>query len=164
MSSVKLQAIKGLKLSVVNHDLIDGTPILDIKPYLNYVDSFISDRQGWLDELPKDPIIAIEWTSLAQTQIKYLAENWNCHLRDVIEHRLSQSPFPYGSNRIRQIEERKYQLAYRTWRVDYQWEEERVIINHLMSGYDDDTLKGKKTSQWGDVPIHQAFTKQFGCE
>ena len=31
-------------------DLLDGTPVLDIKPYIPYADSFPNARAGWLDE------------------------------------------------------------------------------------------------------------------
>ncbi len=32
-------------------DLLDGTPVLDIKPYVPYADSFPSARAGWLEGL-----------------------------------------------------------------------------------------------------------------
>ena len=31
--------------------LIDGTPVLDLKPYVAYCDAFASSRAGWIDEL-----------------------------------------------------------------------------------------------------------------
>ena len=40
ISCLELKEIHGLELIVKNHDLLDGTPILDIKPYLVYADSF----------------------------------------------------------------------------------------------------------------------------
>ena len=33
-------------------DLLDGTPILDIKPYIPYCDAFPDAKAGWVDELP----------------------------------------------------------------------------------------------------------------
>ena len=39
------------RISVRGLDLIDGTPILDVKPYLPYCDAFPEARSGWLDEL-----------------------------------------------------------------------------------------------------------------
>ena len=32
-------------------DLLDGTPILDIKPYVPYADAFPSSRAGWIDAI-----------------------------------------------------------------------------------------------------------------
>ncbi len=160
-SCVKLQEIKGLTLYITDHDLLDGTPILDLKPYLNYSDSLSSQRQGWIENLTQIPELLIEWSDLAQTQIEYLTEVWNLSLQTVIEHRLVQSPFPYANNRVKQLKEGEYELAYRTWRILYTIEEGVLIVHHLKSGYDHETLTGQKLSRWDDVPIHQAFNQHF---
>jgi tRNA (adenine37-N6)-methyltransferase len=162
LSCVQLHAIKDLELFIVNHDLIDGTPILDIKPYLNYADSFVSKHQGWLDELQPHPTVSVQWSSLAKEQVNYLAQTWNCQLKEVVEHRIIQSPFPYANNRVKEIEKGKYELAYRTWRVYYHLEESVAIISYLKSGYDDATWRGERPSKWEDVPVHFAFVKRFG--
>ncbi len=49
MSCVRLKKIEGLKLFVEGADLLDHTPILDIKPYIAYSDSFPKAKQGWLE-------------------------------------------------------------------------------------------------------------------
>ncbi len=161
LSCVELKAIKGLRLFIVNHDLIDGTPILDLKPYLTYADAFSITRQGWLEELPPNPALNLQWSPLAKSQLDYLAAAWNCHLQTAIEHRLFQSPLPYANNRIKQIGEGQYQLAYRTWRIEYKCETDVLTITQLKSGYDYETLMGYKPSKWDDVPIHQAFLENF---
>lgn len=162
LSCVQLQAIEGLQVFVINHDLLDGTPILDIKPYLHYADAFPGSRQGWVDELPPDPCFVLEWSSLAQTQVDYLANQWDCHLQAAITHRLSQSPLPYANNRIKLLAEEWFELAYRTWRIYYQIAGKILKISHLKSGYDQATLQGLKVSKWEDVPLHQAFVQKFG--
>jgi tRNA-Thr(GGU) m(6)t(6)A37 methyltransferase TsaA len=47
MSVVKLLGIEDNKLSVVGLDCLDGTPLLDIKPYLPSVDSVPEAVCGW---------------------------------------------------------------------------------------------------------------------
>lgn len=32
-------------------DLLDGTPVLDVKPYVPYADAFPDASAGWLDDL-----------------------------------------------------------------------------------------------------------------
>ena len=39
LSCVKLVSIDGHRIQVAGHDLLDGTPILDLKPYLPYADA-----------------------------------------------------------------------------------------------------------------------------
>ena len=49
ISAVKLERIEGLTLHVADIDILDGTPVLDIKPYLSNVPP--QDlRRGWLAE------------------------------------------------------------------------------------------------------------------
>lgn len=49
LSAVRILSVDA-KAGVVKFrgiDLLDGTPVFDIKPYLAYVDSFPDARQGW---------------------------------------------------------------------------------------------------------------------
>ncbi len=49
-SIVKLLEIQGNILTVANVDILDGTPLLDIKPYIPYFDHPDADRVGWLEK------------------------------------------------------------------------------------------------------------------
>jgi len=49
-SVVKIQRIRGNKLYFTQVDMIDGTPLLDIKPYVKYFDSREDVISGWLDK------------------------------------------------------------------------------------------------------------------
>jgi tRNA (Thr-GGU) A37 N-methylase len=51
---VRLVEIKGCHLYVLGIDLLDGTPILDIKPYVPYADAFAESKAGWIDDIPRD--------------------------------------------------------------------------------------------------------------
>lgn len=49
MSVVRLLHIKQNHLYIADVDMLDGTPLLDIKPYVPAFDSFGASRAGWLD-------------------------------------------------------------------------------------------------------------------
>lgn len=49
LSCVKLLSVEGNILKVADIDILDGTPLLDIKPYVGKVDCFDVKRSGWLD-------------------------------------------------------------------------------------------------------------------
>ncbi len=49
MSPVRLFAVQGSVLRIGDVDVIDGTPLLDIKPYAPRFDHFDVSRSGWLD-------------------------------------------------------------------------------------------------------------------
>ena len=49
-SVVKINRINGNKLYFNEVDMIDGTPLLDIKPYINYFDNREKVISGWLEK------------------------------------------------------------------------------------------------------------------
>lgn len=49
-SIVKIKKIEGNKLYFNNVDVIDGTPVLDIKPYIKYFDIRENAVSGWIDK------------------------------------------------------------------------------------------------------------------
>lgn len=51
LSAVELVSVEKGGLRVRGMDLLDGTPILDIKPYVPYADAFPESRAGWIDEI-----------------------------------------------------------------------------------------------------------------
>ncbi len=51
LSVVPLLEVKGRLLSIGNHDMLNGTPVLDIKPYIAESDVMPDANQGWIDLL-----------------------------------------------------------------------------------------------------------------
>jgi len=51
LSLVELKRVHGCALTIGAHDILDGTPILDIKPYVPYADTAPDARAGWIDQL-----------------------------------------------------------------------------------------------------------------
>lgn len=51
LSAVELIMIEGRTLHLRGVDLLDGTPVLDIKPYVPYADAFPEAKAGWIDDL-----------------------------------------------------------------------------------------------------------------
>jgi len=59
MTIVRLEGIEGTLLRIKGLDMIDGTPLLDIKPYSPVFDNFRDTRIGWMarysEQEPDDP-------------------------------------------------------------------------------------------------------------
>lgn len=160
LSCVELLSIKGRKIYIGKNDLLDQTPILDIKPYLAYADSFPDSAQGWASEVPKNPF-QLHWSSFAETQALFIESHQPIHLRDAVTVRLQNNPFPFKNHRIKHIEDNFYELAIKTWRLRYSVTNTMIEIHELYSGYDQATLAGEKPSRWNDVPLHLEFLKLF---
>lgn len=162
LSCVPLIAVSGRELHIGPNDLLDGTPILDIKPYLNYADAFPESRQGWIDDSIQNTPYNVVWSQLALNQAGFIEQHAIPNFKESVELRLKDNPFPFPSHRIKEIGQNKYELALKTWRVIYLVQEHTVTIESIRSGYDEDTLQGRKASRWDDVAIHLAFCKAEG--
>jgi len=77
-------------------DLLDGTPVLDIKPYLPYVDAITNAHGGYAHGTPK-PHLQVSLSSAAAAQCAS-HENTYPNLRSLIMHVLELDPRPayYG--------------------------------------------------------------------
>jgi tRNA-Thr(GGU) m(6)t(6)A37 methyltransferase TsaA len=60
LSAVRLVSVEGETLHVQDVDTLDGTPLLDIKPYVPAFDAYPNSRAGWLDATTSERKIADE--------------------------------------------------------------------------------------------------------
>ena len=58
MSCVRLLSVEGCVLQLGEVDILDDTPLLDIKPYVPHYDNYPVQRCGWLDTVPDKPVVA----------------------------------------------------------------------------------------------------------
>jgi hypothetical protein len=70
--------------------LLDGTPILDIKPYLPYADSITSAKAGYAVDAP--PLLPVQWSAQALADIDALPAS--ADMRLLINEVLAQDPRP----------------------------------------------------------------------
>jgi tRNA-Thr(GGU) m(6)t(6)A37 methyltransferase TsaA len=49
LSAVELVSVEGRTLRLRGVDFLDGTPVLDLKPYVPYADAFPDAKAGWID-------------------------------------------------------------------------------------------------------------------
>ena len=63
MSSVRLVKVDQGELIVSGADVLDGTPIYDIKPYLSFSDSHPDAQNGFAEE-KKDYQLAVDWSEI----------------------------------------------------------------------------------------------------
>lgn len=82
-----------LILKISSHDLIEGTPILDIKPYLPFSDSVPDASLGWADSAPTDRLEVI-FSPEAISQLNQLPPADYPDFRALIEDVVSYDPRP----------------------------------------------------------------------
>jgi tRNA-Thr(GGU) m(6)t(6)A37 methyltransferase TsaA len=58
LSCVRLLGIEGGTLRLGDVDILDGSPLLDIKPYVSRYDHYAVERCGWVDAAPERAVMA----------------------------------------------------------------------------------------------------------
>ncbi len=161
LSVVRLLSVERLTLHVVGIDLLDGTPILDVKPYVAYADAIPDDDSGWVSR-PEDP--GREWsvgyTDRAAEQIAWLAER-GVHLEERITAVLRMGPHPHAYRRIKPTDA-GYRLAVREWRARFRQVGDRaLVVDAIETGYRSREIL---RDDGGDaLDVHRAFLRQFGA-
>tara|TARA_R110002072_G_scaffold1989_2_gene16349 strand:+ start:67938 stop:68615 length:678 start_codon:yes stop_codon:yes gene_type:complete len=79
-----------IKIHVKGIDLLDQTPIYDIKPYIPRWDSFPNATMGWIEE--DEPLLAVNFETEALEFFKKFPHR--SHLKQMITEILSQDPRP----------------------------------------------------------------------
>lgn len=163
LSCVQLVDVKGLTLTIQGHDLLDGTPILDIKPYLPYADSFPDAKTGWLQGLD-ERVWEIEFSEVAQRQIHWLHQNGLTQLKTFVLGQLEYEPLDDKRKRVSAIRDNRHCLAYRTWRVEFETIEDlqKIQIHSIRSGYSVEDLIDTN-DPYLDKELHRRFVALFAA-
>lgn len=161
LSCVELISIQGLRLDIGPHDILDGTPILDIKPYLPYADSFPDAKCGWVGEVDGD-LWEVCFTPEAGEQLAWLEQAGVRAIRAFLRQQLREHPFNRQRKRIQQLGETHWEIAYRTWRVGYGVDEaaRRVTVDRVRSAYTEVELLDLE-DKYGDKAQHREFHNTF---
>jgi tRNA (adenine37-N6)-methyltransferase len=161
LSCVRLVQVVGLNIVVEANDLLDGTPILDIKPYLPYADSFPDSEVGWLENVEAE-CWQVEFSELALRQIDWLAARGLTQLLGFLRGQLEFDPLDHKRKRVESWEGH-YRLAYRTWRAVFEADltKRRIQVIRISTGYSDREL-GEKSDPYGDKDLHRKFKSGSG--
>lgn len=161
MSVLRLDRIEGLTLHVLDVDFVDGTPVLDIKPYLPYSDAFPESGHGWLEAPTSDPgpRFDVRLSALAERQLARIlelsGEDLGARLREV----LAAGPTPHPYRRIRRIDD-GYVIAVRDYRARFQVEGSWVTVERIHTGY-----RRREFAPGGGAPDeHRRYVHEFGLD
>ena len=152
LSVVRLEKVDGLHVHILDADMLDGTPVLDLKPYVAYTDSHPDAGNGWLDDAgsspgstqPVDPVSAynVTFTPLATEQALWIEARTGLGIEERIRSTLGLGPEPHPYRRIRRTAE-GMQLAVKEWRVRFSVEGRDVRVLAIASGFRESQLAGQ---------------------
>jgi len=137
LSCVKLDKVDGLKIYISESDILDGSPVLDIKPYLPYSDSFPDVKTGWVKS-GLEKIYEVIFEQKAKKIADKLLMKENVNLLSYARLQLEFNPTDTSRKRITQStkklnKENQFLLAYQKWRIEYSVDEQdhKVFITHI---------------------------------
>ena len=113
-SVVKLDKVEPGKLWLSGIDLLDGTPVLDIKPYVPYADSVSNARNSIAEAAPAT--IAVDWQPQALAEAHAQALRLNEPVVELIEQCLAQDPRP-----AYQVPQSTRRYGCRLWDLEVRW-------------------------------------------
>ncbi|HEY4121933.1 MAG TPA: tRNA (N6-threonylcarbamoyladenosine(37)-N6)-methyltransferase TrmO [Byssovorax sp.] len=167
MSSVELLSVEGLVVRVRGVDLLDGTPVLDLKPYVAYADAFPGAKSGWLDDDEPAPLARIDdatpsrgarfevtWSELASAQRAWL-EARGVDLVPIAAV-LEASPRPHAYKRIRADNDGRFTLAHKDLRARFRVDGRVVTLEAITTGY-----RPKQLAEDPSLDLHRAFLAAF---
>lgn len=113
-SVVRLDGLEPGRLLLSGIDLLDGTPVLDIKPYVPYADSPPGAHNAIAEAPP--PALMVGWTDAARAQAEAHGQRLGEPLAELIEQCLAQDPRPAYQT---PAPERRYGVLL--WDVEVHW-------------------------------------------
>lgn len=164
MSVVRLERVEGLNLHILDSDMLDGTPVLDLKPYISYTDSHPAAGTGWLEDAahlddagrPSDPVsaFAVEFEAAAAEQAAWIESRTGLAIRSRIESTLSLGPEPHPYRRIRKTDSGML-LAVKEWRIRFAVLTDTVRVSSIFSGFRASQLAEQDADEM--IRAHRAF-------
>lgn len=160
LSCVRLLKIEKLTLSVDEADLLDGTPVFDIKPYIPKADSFSNARAGWADEQAADPW-DVHFADTALQQNEFLVSAGGPDLVSFARVQLGNAPMDASRKRV-EIHGEKGVLSFRVFRIAFVLDAalKQVRVERFYSGYTAEELASVE-DRYNDKELHRKFTCAF---
>jgi tRNA-Thr(GGU) m(6)t(6)A37 methyltransferase TsaA len=161
ISCVKILKIKGRKIFISDSDLIDGTPIFDIKPYIPEVDSFPDSKAGWVDSLNLDHSknYQVIISNQAQEQLDWLMNNWAINFVDKASETLAKDPSPHRTRRISKLKDGSFRIGCGPWRLFFTLNQNEILISKVAPGYPSKSLLNKDNTNIIDKAAQLEFLK-----
>ena len=165
LTPVQLIAVEGRKLILGACDLVDGTPIFDIKPYIAAYDIFPDTRGGWTDEVAAaqemPPQFSVCLAPLAELQAEWLQKNWQLDFRPRLFELLARDPALHRTRRIRRRVENQFTIGCGAWRAVFTVTKKTVNILAIETGYPPRFLNNLALEDLPDRAAQLAFLERW---
>src|ERR1043165_3389628 len=165
MTPVRLLRVEGLKLILGPCDLIDGTPVFDIKPYIPSYDAFPDERAGWVGELDAalatPPEFFVKLAPLTESQCDWLADTWNIDFRARMTELLERDPSSHRTRRIRKRADGFMEITCGAWRAFFEISDKAVTVLSISPAFPEGHLRDLSLTRVPDREAQLAFIEKW---
>ena len=163
ITCAKLEGIRGRILDVSEIDLLSGTPVLDIKPYIPLADSFPDAKTGWRDEVP-DQLREVIFSEDASDRADFIFEQGGPDVAEFCRVQLGTRDIDPKRLRLSGPDDQgTFTLAFRTWRILFSYSGENIMLHTLFSGYTPEELSPAAPDPYSDKELHRSFNAFFSA-
>lgn len=153
LTLARVRAVRGDTLWVSDVDLIDGTPILDLKPYVAQADRPPHVHSGWTESLPKERF-QCRFEPAAEEDLQRLAVLGQIdereRLRNLILEVLAQDPRPLP---YRHRQEKTFAMAIGGMNVIFKFQTPTFSVQRIEPGLGPAKRKPGARSTPGPLPV-----------
>jgi len=134
LEKIDFNAKGGPELHVRGVDLLDGTPILDLKPYIPYADSVPHANSGWAhEEIKKTPVF---FEPLALDKLNEIEKSECPDLKKLVEQLLTIDPRPGFQRKdlppeAEHSQGKDFGLLVKSYDIKWKIEDHRFVVYDL---------------------------------
>ena len=126
LEKINIHASGGIEIEVSGVDILDGSPVIDLKPYLPYADIVSDATNGWIkNEINRYLVIfseeALRVIEQESTKSLHLQK---CDLKKLITEMLEWDPRPRSQREMAPVEDplnQRKKFAFRLMDLDVHW-------------------------------------------
>ncbi len=164
LTAVKLLGVRPGRLLLGPCDLVEGTPVLDIKPYIPAYDAFPGESAGWMDAVDAasrvPPAFEVRLSVVAEEQAAWLAVTWGVDFRGRMVELLGRDPTLHRTRRIVRRGGRM-EIGCGAWRGVFEVEGSVVRVVELRVGYPRRFLNDPARPETPDRAAQLAFLERW---
>lgn len=138
LSAVKIESIdwKNVEIEVSGHDLVDGTPIYCVKPYIPFADALPEAKSIFAAERPEH--YAVYFTKEVHDFLQNRLID-SPYLKELITEVIAQNPTPQFHHDL----DRVYGVSLRAWNISFKRLSQEDLMEAVLDQYLPISLVGK---------------------
>ena len=164
ISAVELLEIRNDGLLLGACDLLDGTAVLDVKPYIPEADAFPQAKAGWRDRVEQFRY-EVSFSPLAAEQCAFINTSGALDIANFCTVQLQHRPLDKSRKRLEFDDKTDCWIIHcRTWQIFFTADEtgKAVSVKNISTNYTADELTPGAEDKYLDKELHRAFIQRFG--